>query len=286
MTQRRNTRCLPLKNWPDASARHQIINQIIFEEYILSCQQKKANWTEKAKVRLEHYGIELAESTLEYYRRELKSGKRLAIASSSFGGKLYEELGSRVGKESMYKQIDLLSHIFLHKPKYIGLPANQLIYMIRKYDNRVVACEWDRKMFEFMRNMKARFAPESSATVHHGSVFSYLEETKEKFSLFDFDLMQHLYEDDIQRLAQAVARTSEIVSIINVASCVGRARTEEEYREIMPSLLIEELGKCGCATVEHYADGYSDRVTPMRYELLVIECPYKTIWNSPKDSLE
>ena len=107
MTQKRSAKCLPLKNWPDAAARHQIINQVIFEEYILACQQKRADWTGRAKKRLEFYGIDLAESTLYNYRLQLKSGVRNAMTSSSFGGKLFEELGSRVGKEGMYKQIDL-----------------------------------------------------------------------------------------------------------------------------------------------------------------------------------
>lgn len=286
MTQRRSAKCLPLKNWPDASARHQIINQIIFEEYILACQQKRANWTKKAQERLSFYGIDIAESTLYNYRLQLKSGVRAALASSSFGGKLYEELGSRVGKEGMYKQIDLLAHLFLNEPKYVGLPANQLIYMIRKYNGNVVACEWDKKMFEFMRNLKARFAPESAVSIHRGDIFTYLEETSEVFSLYDFDLMQHLYEDGIRRLAEAVARTAEPIAIINVASCIGRSRTEEEYREIMPSLLKEELHRCDCTVIKNYSDGYSDRVTPMRYELLVIKCPYKKTWNLQRDLLE
>lgn len=286
MTQKRSAKCLPLKNWPDASARHQIINQVIFEEYILACQQKRADWTLKAKERLSFYGIDLAESTLYNYRLQLKRGDRVALASSSFGGKLYEELGSRVGKEGMYKQIDLLVHFFLDDPKYIGLPANQLIYMIRKYNGNVVACEWDRRMFEFMRNLKARFAPESAVTIYKGNIFDYLEETDETFSLYDFDLMQHLHEDDIKRMAEAVVRTTEPLSIVSVASCIGRSRTEEEYRETMPSLLIEEINKCGGSIVRSYSDGYADRVTPMRYELLVVECLYKKTWNLRRDLLE
>jgi hypothetical protein len=206
------------------------------------------------------------------------------MSSSSFGGKLYEELGSRVGKEGMYKQIDLLVHLFLEEPKYIGLPANQLLYIIQKYGDDVTACEWDKKMFEFMRNIKARFAPSSVASIHRGDIISYLEDTEESFSLFDFDLMQHLYEEDIERMAEAIARTSQSVSVVNVASCIGRARTEEEYREIMPSLLIEKLEKQGCSVIENYSDGYADRVTPMRYELLVVKC-HKT-WSLRSDLLE
>jgi len=288
--QKRCAKCLPLKNWPDAVARHQIINQIIYEEYILACQQKKANWTEQAQKRLEFYGINISPSALYNYRLKLKSGDRTAMASSSFGGKLYEELGSRVGKEGMYKQIDLLVRMFLQEdskydPKYIGLPANQLLYMIQKYGNNVVACEWDKKMFEFMRNIKARFAPNSTASIYHGDIFSYLEETDQSFSLFDFDLMQHLFKPDIDRMASVIAKTAEATAIVNVASCIGRTRTEQEYRRIMPDTLIEALQKHDCFTVGNYSDGYSDRVTPMRYELLVVKCPYKT-WSLRRDLLE
>jgi len=274
-----NFRCLPLKNWPDTSARHQIINQIIFEEYILGFQQRKAGWTSKAKKRLEHYGIDLAESTLNSYRIQLKNGARSAIASSSFGGKLYEEIGPRVGKEGMYKQIDLLSHIFLDEPDYIGLPANQLVYVARKYGGRVVACERGRKMYEFMSNLKRCFVPSLPVHIHPGDVFSFLETTEKRFSLYDLDLMQHLYKDNIKRIAVAIARTSKPISVVSIASCVGRARTEKEYKNLMPGLFIEELKKNGCVTIEQYSDGYSDRVTPMRYELLVIESPPKITWS-------
>lgn len=270
---KRCSKCLPLKNWPDSVARHQIINQIIFEEYILACQQKKATWTEKAQERLEFYGVDISQSTLYNYRLQLKNGSRNAMTSSSFGGKLYEELGSRVGKEGMYKQIDLLVKMFLNDVKYIGLPANQLLYVIQKYKNNVVACELDKKMFEFMRNIKARFVPNSPATVYNKDIISYLEQTKERFSLFDFDLMKHLYEPDIERLANCIAKTSELTAIISVASCIGRTRTEKEYRKVMPKMLIDKLNNNGCAIINNYSDGYSDRVTPMRYELLVIKRP-------------
>ena len=79
---RQSSRCLPLQNWPDASARHQIINQIIYEEYSLACQQKKTNWAEKAQKRLEFYGINISKLTLNNYKFKLKSGVRSAIASS------------------------------------------------------------------------------------------------------------------------------------------------------------------------------------------------------------
>ena len=285
MIPRRSAKCLPLKNWSDASARHQIINQVIFEEYILTCQQKRTGWANKARQRLLFYGIDIKCGTLYNYRQQLKSGIRSALTSSSFGGKLYEELGSRTGKEGMYKQIDLLVHLFIDNPEYIGLPANQLLYVIRKYNGNVVACEWDKKMFEFMRNLKARFAPGSAASIHYGDILSYLEDTDEKFSLYDFDLMQHLYNDDLDRIASAIARTSRPISIVNIASCIGRSRTEGEYKEIMPSYIIRELSNCGCEIIKHYSDGYSDRVTPMRYELLVVKCLNKRIWSLPKDFL-
>jgi hypothetical protein len=85
--------------------------------------------------------------------------------------------------------------------------------------------------------------------------------------------MKHLYEPDIERLANCIAKTSELTAIISVASCIGRTRTEKEYRKVMPKMLIDKLNNNGCAIINNYSDGYSDRVTPMRYELLVIKRP-------------
>lgn len=259
-------RCLPLRNWPDANARNQIINQIIFEEHAKNYD--RSIWPNVASNRLKFYGIDIAGSTLTSYKYSIISGARSAEASSSFKGL---QLWPRVGKGIMYGQLDLMVSSFLDCPKYVGLPANQIVHMIQKYNDHIVACEVDDNMFKFMSAVKEIFAPYSESTILKGDIFSYLEISNRKFSLYDFDLMKYMDDEYITKIADVISRTSERVSVINIASCVGRKIKDSQYRTIMPSLLIDQIRSKGYRILQNYSGGYSDRVTPMRYELLAIE---------------
>ena len=268
-------KCMPLKNWSDPTARHQIINQIVFEEYIIFSKDKTYNWKAKVKRRLEFYGIYLEESTINSIRQQLKNGKRNASASSTFGGKLYKELGSRIGKEKMYGQIDILSYLYLKKSpnkiNYIGLPANQFLYLIRKYGGNIIACELNKDMFEFMKEMKNEFAPNSSAEVFNENIFEYLDRTNKRFSFFDFDLMKQINRNDVENIVCSVLKTSESISIVSVASCIGRKKTEKQHKEIMPKYFIEKIKEKSGNVLECFSGGYIDKIIPMRYELFVIQ---------------
>lgn len=260
----------PLKNWSDPNARHQIINQIIIEEYVNACKEKRRNWIGTVQKRLQHYGIEISRGCISCYCRELKTGIREASVTSSFGGNLYGDAGSRTGKNGMYKQLDLLVDLFLDEVDYVGLPANQILHITRKY-KKVVACEIDKDMFEFMRNVKARFAPDSNTSIYRENIFSYLERTAEKFSLYDLDLMQHLYDKDINKIVALISKTCKKRCIVNVASCIGRARSRQDYMSTVPRFFTKKFPQHRCYVIHHFSGNYSDRVTPMQYELFVIE---------------
>jgi hypothetical protein len=268
--QSKKRRNIPLQNWVDATARHQIINQAIFEEYILSIWEKRADWTVQVLRRLKPYGIILSENTLRLYLRDLKSGKRDAMGTSAFGNKLFKEFGCRSGKDNMYSQMDVLEHMCVRRPVYVGLPANQLLHMIRKYGKYTFACEIDPEMFKFMFGLKRHFAPKIPATIFSSEIMAFLEKTPRKFSIYDLDFMRHANSDMIERLAACIARTTRDISVVSVASCIGRSSTEKEYRALMPKTLINALERQGRPVSYVYSGGYRDSVTPMRYELLVV----------------
>jgi hypothetical protein len=255
-----------IQNWSDPYISRQITNQVAVEEYMKYCRQKSHNWTQAARGRLEYFGIYLKESSIKQLISMIKNGSRLADMPSSFGG----EIRSRTGKDRMYGQFDMTIEYRLKEKNYIGLPYNQLIHMIQKYDH-VIACEKDRKSFEFMFNMKRLFAPKSNSTVHFGNIFHYLQNTDRKFSIYDFDLMQHLTTSSIKRIADLVLRTTEDVAAICIASCVGRSGSHSDYKIIMPSHFIKYVGEKNYDVIFNHSGEYYDRITPMRYEIMVIQ---------------
>jgi hypothetical protein len=271
-------RNIPLKNWVDGIARHQIINQAIFEEYILSLWEKRKNWTCHAQARLKPYGIDLSHATLQNYLYALKNGTRNAIGTSAFGNKLFKEFGCRSGKDGMYKQMDILEHMCILRPVYVGLPANQLLCMIRKYGKHTYACEIDPDMFRFMFALKRHFASSIPATIFQSEILDLLEKTPRKFSIYDLDFMQHIKLDLVKRLAECITRTTKSTSVVSVASCIGRSGTRGDYRALMPGRLVKEIEKSGCSVSYTYSGKYNDSVTPMRYELLVVHESTTRTW--------
>lgn len=263
---------MPLKNWSDPVVRNQIINQVVLKEYIDYCRNGKSyDWKIKAKEILEYYGILLKESSIEIIRNQLKYGKRKSYASSAF--KELNKLGSRSGKDVMYGQLEMLSHLYL-KPyneiNYVGLPANQILYMIKKYGN-VVACELNKDMYRFMSDARKLFAPNSTADIYEKDIFEYLNQTNKEFSLFDFDLMVYLNDELIERIVNVISKTAENISIANIVSCIGRKKTELQYKNIMPNLFLGKIREKGFKTLKYFSGGYVDNVVPMKYEFFVIE---------------
>jgi len=263
-------RNIPLKNWVDGIARHQIINQAIFEEYILSIWEKRKNWICCAHKRLKPYGIELSDATLQQYLHALKNGTRDATGTSAFGNKLFNDFGCRSGKEGMYKQMEILEHMCVTRKVYVGLPANQILRMIRKYGKDTYSCEVDPEMFRFMFAIKRHFVPKIVAPIYQSEILDFLEKTPKTFSIYDLDLMQHMKPDSVKRLAGCIARTTRSTSVVSVASCIGRSATKEEYKKLMPKRLVKEIEKQGCPVSYTYSGKYNDSVTPMRYELLIV----------------
>jgi len=266
----KNTRTEVLRNIVDPNLKRKLVNQILFEEIV-----EGGDWKPRSLSRLLKFGISIKTSSLKLYHSQLIKGEREADCVSVFDGNLYEneKIFSRNGKENIYRLVKFLIKFYgLEKTNYVGLPANQILYTIRKYDN-VVACEKNLKMWRFMRSIRNHFASESSTIINYVDIFSYLNKTKMKFSIYDLDLMEVISKEKIIKISNCIVKTAQPLVIISLISCVGRSIKEKEYKKIMPSLFIEELEKRGCEIKCNYSDKYIDKVHPMMCELLVVKCP-------------
>ena len=274
MLEHKITRNLPIKVICP-NTRHRIINQVIYEEYIWGIWNNKSNWTEASRKRLQKYGIDLKDSVLKSYKLQLKKGERDPISAPSFKGDLFSgNYASRYGKDGMYKQFELWATIFAEPGKnYVGLPANQILSVVRSFNpENVYACESDATMARFMLSLLRHFSNPPHATIIDKDIFEFLLATKNRFSIFDFDLMCQINSDGlIEKLSNCIYRTMENKAVVNIATTVGRWISDEEYKKIMPAALIKNLQKLGANITQLYSGGYNDRIIPMRYEFLALE---------------
>lgn len=255
MKQFRNS---PITNWIDRNARNRIINQFIFEELY----KDTPTWTQKVQERLKFYNIEISADTLHRYAKDLKD-IREPVCASAFNNST-NGLSARVGKEVMYGQFDMLVKLFINEIKYIGLPANQILSIARKYKN-IVACERDFEMYKFMSFLKQNFADQQIEIIN-SDLFKYFDSTDKKFNVFDIDLMLVMTEELVDKLYTSIINHCEVPSVVNIVSCVGRKISDIEY-EIRTTRLIRLLKS---RMLHHYSGRYCDHVIPMRFEMFVI----------------
>jgi hypothetical protein len=265
-----STRTSPI-TFIDGNTAKSIVNAVIFE-CVYRCGK---TWATSAKTWLKEYGIELSIGALKSIARELKNGKRNAKAASAFK----DSLASRSGKDLMYAEFDVISQLYHDKEnsitKYVGLPANQILNAIRKYDT-VVACEKnprnDLNMLRLMESIVANFAPKSTVEIVNADFAKYLLETDRKFSMYDADLMCLASKAGfLGDLGKGIARTMEDFATICVVTCGGRHISDNIYMELMPSELICQIkNNIDVNVVYSKSGGYNDGITPMRYEILVI----------------
>ena len=247
--------------------KHRVINQIIFEEYI----NKPDGWANRAIERLKKYRIEITKNTLLSYRRKLISGLRDPSTVSLYGGTSNSNFTSRYGKDGMYLQFKLWCDIFVSEPRYIGLPANQILAVSKDFSpEKVVACEKDKSRCEHMKKMQTYFSEPPYATIKNADIFKFLMNTNIKFSIYDFDLMCHISQNVIEKVVSAVARTSMKRAGINIATTIGRKITESQHNNMVPSLILDACKNKNLEVIKYYCNGYNDRVMPMRYIFLAI----------------
>jgi hypothetical protein len=257
--------------------RHRIINQVIYEEFVYGLLAKELHWENKAAERLASYGIILSPQTLLMHRKKIQSGERDPACVANFSGSVGEGevYTSRYGKDGMYKQFKMLIDLWVPRGQrsYVGLPANQILSVVRDYGyENVVACEKNEGMVYFILNLQRYFGKAGQyATVIKDDIFSYLDKTDKRFSIYDLDLMCHISSENlIDKLVHSISSTAMDKCVVNIATTVGRKISEQTYRLMMPGLFLDGIKK-EMNVVGHYSDGYNDRIIPMRYEMFMLE---------------
>jgi hypothetical protein len=119
--------------------------------------------------------------------------------------------------------------------------------------------------------LKRHFAPQTNVGFHMADVFEFLGETEKKFSVYDFDLMCVITSEMIDSIVNAINRTSQSISVVNITTCGGRKITEFQYDMLMPELLFERLEQLKWRILSSHSEKYVDSVMPMRSELFVLE---------------
>ena len=259
------------------NTKHRLINQIIMKEFIFSHWKKDLkNWEKRASKRLrDNFSIKIQPSTLKSRLYGIRNRQINPICASDFSqGVSYESIpASRYGKDSMQLAFNVLINSFLttRKLKYVGLPANQLAYYSSLY-HKVRACEINEDMMKYMKALNKLIIRQNNVHVINKNIFEYLNNTREKFNIYDFDLMLAINLDIIDKIAYSVNRTMENTAIISITSIGGRHITTKQYNELMPSLLVEKLESLGLNIINNpFSGAYRDIKMPMRYEFLVIE---------------
>jgi len=244
----------PLLNWKDKSGRNQIINQIIIEEY------PKQNWLARAQERLQEYNIQLSRNTLSQHRKNLQSGKRKAVFPSIFSG----QMNARMEKEIVYGKIETVEDLFIKDRVYVGLPANQLIGVSKRY-KEVFACENNINTLGVMRGIKSNFGL-NNVEIINNDIISFLFNSQLYFSRFDLDLMEHLTTNRVIDIAHAVSGSMMNMCVCNIISCSGRTITNEQYYELLDVF----RNNISVDILHHLSGKYQDAQTPMRYEIFVL----------------
>lgn len=255
-----------INNFTCYNSHLRLVNYIIYQEYINAKRENRNDWALNASNKLKEYGIERTPTTLISTFASIRNGTRSPIASSGFAN-----IQSRYEKDAMYARLEIYIHEYLYETFYVGLPANQLIDVVKKYDN-VVACERDEVMFNFMIDLN-KYIIEKDIEIENDNVFNYLNSTSKKFNVFDLDLMEAVNEERIINIADGIKRTAMDIAIVLLVSIGGRHISIAEYKNLMPKRLIDELEKDGLWKVINnpFSGKYKDVIIPMRYEILVIE---------------
>jgi hypothetical protein len=249
-------------NVVDRNTANRIINAAIIKNYIEYDGHK--DWVYAAIEELKKFNINITIPRLRQFLVGLMRNTRDDRSASNFNGKIF----TRAEKEGMYRELDTIASLFVGPFHYVGLPANQLLSVCRKY-NTVVACERDENMFNFMKKMSGFFG--LTVELFFGDIIDHLLTTQRKYNLFDIDLMTYANKNNLpERLAQAIVNSSDDVAVVCLVTCGGRKISTKEYNSIMPYELFNEIRMRGLDIVHSKSGQYVDQIIPMRYEIFVV----------------
>jgi hypothetical protein len=251
----------------DPNIKTRIINAVVLNAKFLASKYKGVSWLNVAKDQLADFDINITKSTIGSVFRKLKQGNRSFNKASMFSG----NLRSRYEKDGMYRELDRTIDIFLNKEiKYIGLPADQILDFSNRYSS-ITACEINPETIELMQWINDEF--NCGAKIVNSELFSYLNSTDEKFNFFDLDLMVAITSaEQVIEYMESIDRCAEDKIVVSLATCIGRnGYSNAQYYSLVPGLMKHYFEILGWNVLYKYSGGYTDYITPMRYEHLVLE---------------
>jgi len=264
-----------IENFTCHNSHNRLMNYIILNEFVKAKREKRTDWAVRSSNWLrENFGINRTPGTILSMLSSIKNGSRSPICSSGFNGKDLDPQ-SRYEKDAMYARFEVYIHEFLNgiSTFYVGLPANQLVCVAKKYDS-IIACEFEKNMALYMMDLNRFVIDNPNVRVEPVNIFNYLEVTKNKFNVFDLDLMTSLTEIRIEKIVSVIKRTALDRAVVILVSIGGRHISTKEYEALMPTKFIYEIEKDGdwkIINAAPFCGNYRDLVIPMRYAITVIE---------------
>lgn len=202
---------------------------------------------------------------------KIKKGRSIACLPSIFNG----VVGPREGKEQAYSSFwDMVSEHIARPMTYIGLPANQIHSLLSRVST-VVAFERDAKMSAWQQKYIKQFLPNQNVLLYDCDIFDegVRLPANTRPNIFDLDLMCFANKDLFKQVGSLIARHSlprQSVAV-NLATCVGRKITIEQYNDLVHTSLVSILEEySGKWVVKHEGNRYRDRVIPIQYEHLIL----------------
>lgn len=196
------------------------------------------------------------------------TGKKIPILPSIFHGKT----GPRHGKDVVYRHFWSLVRRYIRKHSqrhYIGLPANQIGGLPILIGGSIDVCEKDKKLAEWQKQYASLLEVEMS--INNEDIFSFMD-GKLKWNVIDLDLMtiatMPFVEKTVEAINKGAVKKGNIV--INLTSCIGRAISWKQYKEIMPVAILDGLVDKWFDVVEVRSSAYRDRRIPIAVEQIVV----------------
>jgi hypothetical protein len=256
---------------PKANSK-QLLDYYVLKEYVLT-DKRRGYAARVVKNLADSHAIKVQER--DVYRRveRVLAGDSLRPSADVSGTPSIRE-----GKDQNYAAFISLVDIFLpraEKRAYVGLPANQLDDIASRIGGSILAVERDSQRtveLEKFKNFIQKRRRDANLNVASSDIWMLLQGCKDRFNIFDLDLMCPLTEDTFN-WAEAVYRAAQPgFTVLNLTTTVGRSITKKNY-ERRVTWFSRNLCSAGFKPVGNSRFPYRDRHTPMRCERYVLYKP-------------
>ncbi len=254
-----------------AIPQHSIIDYEIVESILESDTVNIEECAEQTCNRLRFRNIILNPEDIRNRVQLVASGRQIPLLPSIFT----KRLGPRQGKDTAYRRFWNLVEEYIPETAdrvYVGLPANQVLSVYPK-THLMVVCEKDKGMQAWQEQVKNKF---SLTHVHllPVDIVNFINDDlyKGSWNIFDLDLMCNTTEELVSRVTSGIACTMSSTGpvLVNITTSIGRCISKQQYRNLMPDRLLDNLKIKKVKVLEAISGRYRDRMVGVAYEHLVI----------------